>query len=390
MRARNTAPLLSKDECVRVLSSGVDTLEMTARGRVRGEVWEDLLALQRRAAENGQPELVELAGQVFLMQPYGWRNYGLWLRSHNFELMLGCNEHFPAARVEVSSSCLHALGPRLASELVESTLRCGVLCGEVEPKVSRIDLYCDVQGWPLRLDDLGRFVTRARNRRGHLDDDQAEAQVQADRVYASARGLTGLDFGRRGAGVYVRIYNKTMEIGRRGLAWLPDLWGRERLAGAVWRVEAELRRPVLVEHGLGTADEVLAAQQDLWCYVTGSWLTYRTPTGDDRKRRWPVDPVWQTVQSVELAPDQLGVVRGRIAEATEQQLVMGATGYLSSLAALHPEWKGLRETLEQVGPILRRYLESTGRTWPAEVLKKRVKRPHMISWSIHDCCDERL
>ena len=77
-------------------------------------------------------------------------------------------------------------------------------------------------------------------------------------------------------------------------------------------------------------------------------------TADERTRRWPVDAVWETVQAVELAPAQLGVVRGRIADATERQLVMGATGYLSSLAAMHPEWEGLRDTLEQVGPILRR------------------------------------
>jgi hypothetical protein len=224
---------------VRVLSSGVDTLELTARGKVREVVWADLLDVQRRAVQNEQPESVELAGQAFLVQPYGWRNYGLWLRSDDFELMLGCNEHFPAARVEVSSSCLHALGPQLAAELVGSTLSCRVLSGEVEPKVSRVDLYCDVQGWPLRLEDLRRFVTRARTRCGHLDEDQVEEQIQPDRVYTSAKGLTGLDFGRRGGGVYVRIYDKTTEIGRRGLAWLPDLWGSDRLPGAVWRVEAE-------------------------------------------------------------------------------------------------------------------------------------------------------
>ncbi len=359
-----------------MLSSGVDTLELTARGEFRAELWDDLVEVRQRAAENERPEPVELAGQGFIVQPYGWRNYGLWLRSQDFELMLGCNEHFPAARVEVSSACLHALGPELASELVENTLSCAVLRGDVEAKVSRIDLYCDVQGWPLRLEHLGRFVTRARSRRGHLDPEQ----VHPDRIYASATGLTGLDFGRRGAGVYVRIYDKTTEIGRRGLAWLPDLWGPVRAPGAVWRVEAELRRPALVEHGLRTAEEVLAGRQDLWRYVTQSWLTYRMPTADERTRRWPVDPLWAQVQAVKLASAELGVVRGRIAEATEQQLVQGAAGYLSSLAAMHPEWTGLRDTLQEVGPIVRRYLETVGRTWPTEVSRKRARALHMRSW----------
>jgi hypothetical protein len=47
---------------------------------------------------------------------------------------------------------------------------------------------------------------------------------------------------------------------------------------------------------------------------------------------------------------------------------------------MHPEWNGLRDTLEALGPILRRYLETTGRTWSAEVLRKRGSRLHMHSW----------
>ena len=134
-------------------------------------------------------------------------------------------------------------------------------------------------------------------------------------------------------------------------------------------METELRRPLLVEHGLRGADEVLAGIQDLWRYVTTRWLSFRVPTSDERRRRWPLDPAWQILQAVELAPTQLGVVRGRVAEATEYQLLQGATGYLTGLAAMHPEWEGLRGTLDRIGPIMRRYLETTGRTWSTEVAK---------------------
>jgi hypothetical protein len=73
------------------------------------------------------------------------------------------------------------------------------------------------------------------------------------------------------------------------------------------------------------------------------------------------------------------VVRRRVEEADELQLVQGLGGYATSLAALKG-WRGLDETLEHVGPILVRYLESRGRTWEAEVVRKRSRRMSVTGW----------
>lgn len=202
-----------------------------------------------------------------------------------------------------------------------------------------------------------------------------------DRFWALGRKLTGFAFGQRGAAVYCRVYDKTTEIRRRGLSWLPDLWGDREADAPVWRVEFELRRPVLVQHGLRAVDEVLAGVQDLWRYCTRTWLTYRAPVGDARERRWPVDPVWEQVQAIRLASNELGVVRGRVDQATEEQLVMGATGYLSSLAAFHGWSGGVTGAMERVGPILVRYLESRGRTREALVARKAAQRMSVTGWA---------
>lgn len=78
--------------------------------------------------------------------------------------MLGRDERFPAVVVQLHSAYLHSMGLRPAVWRVESTLRHAVMLGAVEPTVSRIDLYADVQGWPLRVEDMRRFVSRARGR----------------------------------------------------------------------------------------------------------------------------------------------------------------------------------------------------------------------------------
>lgn len=363
---------------LRVLSSGVDTLHVSARGTVRADLWDELDAARNQAAA-GEPGPVELGdtGQVFEVQPHGWRFYGLWLRSPDYELMLGRNEKFPAAVAQLHSAYLHSMGVWPAVRLVESTLRRAVLIGPGEVCVSRIDLYADVQGWPLRVEDMSRFVARGRYRGGY----PVGEEEGTERFWCLGRELTGFDFGRRGGPVYVRIYDKTTEIRRRGLSWLPDLWGDREADEPVWRVEAEVRRQGLVDLQLRAVEDVLAGLQDVWRYVTTKWLTYRVPTSDRRVRRWPIDPVWEDVQAIRLAPSELGVVRGRVSDAAEERLLSGATGYLSSLAGRHDEWQGLAGTLEHIRPILVRYLESRGRTWEALVAAKRAKRMEITGWA---------
>lgn len=366
---------MSNASSVRVLSAGVDSLELSVRGVIRDDVWASLEEARKRAEDGEQPTRLGEIGD-FNVQGHGWRNYSIWLRSADCELMMTRNEHFPAVRVELSSAYLHSMDPWSAVGLVTLMLRHEVMAGEVAPTVSRVDLYADLVGWDLQIDDLRRFVSRAKGRGGR----PVATEEGAERFWLLGRDLTGLDVGKRGGAIYARVYLKSTEIRRRGLSWLPELWGEERTDEPVWRVEFEIRRPLLVECGLRSVDDVLAGQQDLWRYATEEWLTYRTPQADLRVRRWPVDPVWRVVQAVQLHPSELGVVRGRIWDADEARLLVGAAGYLTTWASMHPEWPGLGGTLEHIRPILARYFESRGTGWAAEVARKRSLRMDVSSW----------
>ena len=93
---------------------------------------------------------------------------------------------------------------------------------------------------------------------------------------------------------------------------------------------------------------------------------------DPRPHRWPADPRWREIAAVQVAPESCGVVRRRLVEATEARIVSGLQGYLTSWAALR-ESRELVPTLEAVGPILDRYLAQRGRTFEAEVRRKRAR-----------------
>ena len=73
--------------------------------------------------------------------------------------------------------------------------------------VSRLDLFADVQGWAPALEDLHRFVGYGRSRRGFEERNE---------VFTAGHRLTGFTFGRDA--LVARVYDKTREIGRRGIA----------------------------------------------------------------------------------------------------------------------------------------------------------------------------
>ena len=349
---------------MRVLSSGIDTLNLAAKGHVRPEVWELLDEAQQRARqeEESLPLEFPMTAQVFLIKPHGLRGHAYWLSSPDFELILGRSEKFPPVLVQLHSAYMHSVGIDRALDLMETLLRHEVFAGTYRLNVSRIDVYADFQGWEPQLADLDRFVSFSRHRCGFQENQQ---------VYLTGARLTGFMFGK--GDLAARIYDKTLEIQRRGLSWLPDLWGADASERPVWRLEFRYRRAVLTEFHLSGVDEVVASAQDLWRYGTEQWMSLRVPTNHSVRRRWPVDPVWREIRAVPIVPTMTGVVRRRLEEANELRLLQGLQGYATSLAARRDRQQ-LAEAMEDFGTLVSDYLASRGRAFTEEVRRKQAQQ----------------
>ncbi len=188
--------------------------------------------------------------------------------------------------------------------------------------VNRVDLFADWQGWNLTLDDAQRFVCRA----------------DARRTYEIAGTLTGFEFGSRTTKTFLaRLYDKTADMAAKDSGWWLEVWGERCVPGLpLHRLEFEIGRQGLVEFDLNTPAQVLAAAGDLWAYATTDWLTYRSPTADKTRSRWPVAPEWLQVQQATLGHEAVGIQCLRISRpaASVERLLPGLTGYLASLGAL--------------------------------------------------------
>jgi hypothetical protein len=133
-----------------------------------------------------------------------------------------------------------------------------------------------------------------------------------------------------------RVYDKTRNVEQTRKTWWRDIWGEQVGADdVVRRVEIEFGRSGLRSFQVDTPADVLDAVGDLWRYGTHEWLTFRTPTSDRTKARWPIAPEWAEIQNAGMSLPALGLARtyGARDLAEHQALLPGLTGYATSVAA---------------------------------------------------------
>jgi len=340
---------------IRVLAAGVDNVFASVACDLDPGSLSALQAARDRAQNAGDAEPIEIAGRAFLMSPSSSRSYTFRLSSPVMDIWAQCEgkSDRPPLLIELRSLGIHMAG---VEALVEEAHQVAAWCcpplGSLPPgdgmKISRIDLYGDIQGWIPTVADNDRFVGRARlvaDWDGKTFDDS-----QPRSRHRKGRTFSGFTFGR--GRVCARVYNKTLLMAAKGSDWMTTVWRDRNPDEPVWRVEVQLRRGVLRDFSIGDQGEPLSSVRDalqerqaLWRYGVCEWLTLRVPRPvDSNWRRWPVDPVWRRIQDIHIGSPCSPLVRVRHAAAAHERLVQGMAGYLTSLLA-HGDTKRLRETV---------------------------------------------
>ena len=316
------APLLTPSEGSLVeLASGVDALYLSGRAELPGRLIELLDAHKAEAVESGTPVTFDALGDGWTVQARGFGKYRYCLEHESAQIGLTTSDRLPTMRVQARAGFLHGVGPRAALTFLEGVGE-RLAGGPVSWGLSRLDLFCDVQRWALHGDDRSRFVCRA---------------VKRD-LHEEADGFNGLGFGRRATKtVSARIYDKTIESKANGTDWWPKVWGPGFDPDLpVLRVEFELGRQGLMEFGVDTPTEGLDRAGQLWASVTEDWLTFRSPTSDSTRSRWPLAAEWVSVQQASLRCGALGLerVRAGARKGLLRNLTPGVVGYCASVGSI--------------------------------------------------------
>jgi hypothetical protein len=355
---RDSRQLLASPQVrMRELASGVDALYVSGRAALPGAFVDRLTDQRELAAGTGTAIPFDVGGAEFGLAGHGFGKYRFCLEHRHGRVGVSPSERLPALRIQPRSEFLHALGPLNAVSWFSDRL--GSELGPIRLDVSRVDLHCDVQGWTLHGDDRHNFVCRGRARVTHEEDEE----------------FTGLEFGRRTTRtICARIYDKTAHLGD-DLGFWREVWGdRYDPTEPVIRVEFELGRQALTEYRISSPRSVIESAGALWLSVT-EWLSYRTATNDGTKARWPLAPEWDFVRRATIANNELGIDRiyDSQREAELSRLVLGAAGYLSSIAACIGTATA-EDTCERLPDLLRGLEGRTGRRFEDRIVEKRLQR----------------
>ncbi|WP_018467933.1 hypothetical protein [Calidithermus timidus] len=225
-------------------------------------------------------------------------------------------------------------------------------------QVSRVDLFADILApAPLGLDDLGRFVSRARSRSIWSSPAGAQApqggplmgntgaamhetpayEVHPVEIHYRGPSWSGFRFGA--GDLLARVYSKSLQARTDyGAKLLLESYGNPE--GHVIRVEYQVRADALATMDIGVGrdlrdwDILRGALGSLWAYLSREWLTLRESHGDAAVRNRGLDPLWLHVIAAFDAGSAGSVsrsVRAPLADAA--RLLTQAVGCVISAAA---------------------------------------------------------
>ncbi|MCE7915737.1 MAG: replication initiation factor [Nitrosomonas sp. PRO4] len=291
----NTVPYnCNSTEYFKLLRFGVDSLYLSYQGELFAEVQERLAKLKQLAQhpEADQQALAQYAigDHIFEVKDKGSSIFPYVMEDGAFRISLSrTGKKTPMAYVKLSSRYLCSTMPRNAEIHLRKILdQLGTLTDVAH--VSRIDLCADfvscenMESW-----NRSAWVTRAKKIDAHSVNEK----------------FTGWSIGL-GGHISCRLYDKLLEVQASGRTDLLPIW---KVAGRkenepVWRVEFQLMREVLAQHGLIGLDSVLSNLNGLWSYAVTEWLRLTLPNPDDQTRsRWPIHLLWGYISSIDWEGD---------------------------------------------------------------------------------------
>lgn len=337
------------------LASGIDALYLSAKGEVPSTLLDDLDRLKTAARDTGEAIDTTLGGYPVRVLGTGWRMYRYCFVHELARVGVTLGDRLPAVWIQLTARALHTIGPATAVLWARNLL--DALGIDAVLTASRLDLHSDWQGFWIEPNERGNFVTYSDKRS----------------LYEVGDALSGLNFGRRGGALYVRIYDKTRQAEAKGDDWWPDVWGPKfDPEQRVLRIEFEINRGGLREFGVHAPEDAFDNVGPLWAYCTSRWLTLRLPTNDETRSRWPLDPRWSAVQRSSLAGNSLPAERMRAGAASGElrRMLPQLVGYLAG-AAVPLGTNDLDATFEALRPHIEAYGQRRSMSFDERVAVKR-------------------
>ncbi len=354
----------------RLLAHGIDSLYVSYFFETANSLidWEELAVCRERSRQRrfATGEEIVIGSENFWLMPYGKKPYSYVLSNADFEVRLA--EHLqPCCYVQFYSEALWRDGAQALHMRLLHWAGSVSLFRSRKPVVSRSDWAFDFHLPSIDFDG-DNFVSRGRMK-GRWDNGE---------------NITGFQIGK--GDVVVRVYDKVAEIqAQSGKVWMFQVWGQDK---EVWRVEFQVRGPVLQQHGIRSPNDLFDLQYDLLRELAGSHTTLRTPNGDANRSRWQLHPLWRALREAIANRPQEGLVRSinpasslRLRRYQQIKSLYGSIKGLGAILSIgRPDGKvmGFNDTLKAIRVLMFKR-EHDPAEWEAE-LQDRVQRHGLGKW----------
>jgi hypothetical protein len=149
--------------------------------------------------------------------------------------------------------------------------------------------------------------------------------------------LTGYEIGNINGDIFLRIYNKTLEIESSKKYWFKDVWKKnnwnEGEGNDVWRIEYKIKKKVLNEMRIFTMEDFIKKEKELWKYLTKDWFKIKSRRNKNNYNS-KIKGKWKKVQkSVNLKTEKT-IIRKPYRVGDEDAYFNQIIGSLTSVSAI--------------------------------------------------------
>lgn len=264
----------------------------------------------------------------FTIKPHGTKGFSWIIIGTDFTYKIA-NSTTPSSRpngvIEFRSEALWRLGTANVLKIALSIIEANG--GHIiETKLSRVDLCLDFimpeYHWTQSLTDYA--VTRA------IDLG----------TYKKNNKLTGIRIGK--GVISARLYDKPLEIQQQSKkVWMFDIWGIQEVPQGkkIIRIEFQMRREVLKELGIKTAEDLFQKIDQAWAYCTKQWLKFQDRPGLHHTQRTTFKWYEEIQNGFRGAQDAEPLVREKAVSMDKKRLMQQANGLIIAIHAIDQEEK---------------------------------------------------
>jgi len=312
-----------------------------------------------RQGKTRDPMHINLGGTSFLLFPYGSSSgFPFVISNQDFKIEFG-EFNNPSFFVTFPSEALWRESAEvLHSKFLDWANGLGFMAYQHE-SLSRVDFSFDYQIPEIDFNE-DSFVSVSSKDSQHRDNGKVQTFM----------------FGK--GDIVLRVYDKTAEINQKSQkTWFFGLWGCDE---DVWRIEWQVRKNALREHGIRTFSQLKERQGALLSYLAEKHDSLRIKNTDKNRSRWQLHPLWVDLRT-RIKDQDLGDIEKELDSAStleerRYRIAVSVYGYMKRLAAIQCLLNDdFMRSEDETFSDMRHWVTmvSEPRTWESEVEKRAME-----------------